>query len=96
VPLGTSVDVESEARVVWLTRRQLECFALFTDLFPDVPCRDTGSMELEPVIFVPGLGYVVNLDYDFGGRCGGGQLLCYVDLPLLGIHRVAATWLWIS
>ena len=93
----TYLDIASGgARAVVLSEMALAYLRFETDVFPDKPCRENGYLLAEPFVFVPGLLYVYDLEYDFGGRCGGQLRKLFVDLPILGPTHVFDRWVWIS
>lgn len=91
------LDLHSERVVaVVITRAILAYLQYFSDEFPREPCRSTGFVTSEPVVFIPGAFYAYDLEYDFGGRCGGEMVVVFADLPFVGPFHLFDRWLWIS
>ncbi len=68
----------------------------FSDEFPRQPCRANGFVTSDPLVFIPGALYAYDLEYDFGGRCGGEIVVVFADLPFVGPFHLFDRWLWIS
>ncbi len=45
---------------------------------------DFNNLDLEPVVFIPGLFYVYDVSLYCGGRCGWGEVFFLLDVPFYG------------
>jgi hypothetical protein len=91
------LDLHPKRKVaVVVTHTILAYLRYFTDLFPEQPCRENGFVTADPIVFIPGALYAYDLEYDFGGRCGGEIITVFADLPFVGPFHLYDRWVWIS
>jgi hypothetical protein len=97
VGLDSWLDVQdNDVLAVVISYQTLAYLRYFTDIFPRDSCRANGYVTTEPYLFIPGALYIYDLEYHFGGRCGGEKRMILIDLPFIGPVHVADKQLWMS
>jgi hypothetical protein len=97
VGLDSWLDVQdNDVLAVVISYQTLAYLRYFTDIFPRESCRDNGYVTTEPYLFIPGVVYIYDLEYHFGGRCGGEKRMVFIDLPFIGPVQVADKQIWMS